>query len=158
MTSMETPRLLSEYVAARAQSDGRISADTDADVAVRIAASSSRGLQLRRNTSHLYSMRMYAQPVPAATSGERTRLACWRTRPAIANFFCVDSRRRCRRIMLKIVSARHRNQHARRVRSPEVACDALFRSCGRRRQLGYRTRDWKIPRPQFFDVWQFLEI
>src|SRR4029077_17635324 len=69
MTSMETPRLLSEYVAARAQSDGRISADTDADVAVRIAASSSRGLQLRRNTSHLYSMRMYAQPVLAADLG-----------------------------------------------------------------------------------------
>src|SRR6266403_3603463 len=35
MTSMETPRLLSEYVAARAQSDGRISAEAIVDVASR---------------------------------------------------------------------------------------------------------------------------
>ena len=58
-------------------------------------------------------------------SGERTRLACWRWRRAIADFirllpisFAIarpNSYHRRR----KFVAARRRNQHARRVRSPE---------------------------------------
>jgi hypothetical protein len=44
----------------------------------------------------------------ANNSGERTRLACWRRRPAIANSF----------LPRKMVAARRRNRHERRVRSP----------------------------------------
>jgi hypothetical protein len=44
----------------------------------------------------------------ASESGERTRLACWRWRPRHRELFSF----RC-------IAARRRNEHARRVRSPE---------------------------------------
>ena len=51
---METPRLLSEYFAARAQSEGWIAANNDPDV--------------KTNAS-------------AKETGQRMRSACWRARP-----------------------------------------------------------------------------
>jgi type II restriction/modification system DNA methylase subunit YeeA len=64
----------------------------------------------------------WAKSMDAKLPGEHTRPACWRRRPAFANFRRRPSRRggaldsRHRR---KFVSARRRNQHAGRVCSPE---------------------------------------
>src|SRR3954469_14500295 len=55
-------------------------------------------------------------------SGERTRLACWRSRPRDRELF----RFRRRNSKHKIVSARRRNQHARRVRSPEKSSSPAY--------------------------------
>src|SRR5437899_437937 len=47
------------------------------------------------------------------------RLACWRARLAIANFSGRVNAMQISRSFEKIVSARRRNQHARRMRYPE---------------------------------------
>src|SRR5438067_1353587 len=60
-------------------------------------------------------------------SGERTRLACWQKRLAFANFsnrFATGKRSHDE----KVVSARRRNQHARRVRSADSS-DRRAKSC-----------------------------
>jgi hypothetical protein len=55
MTSIETPRLLSEYFAARAQSAGLISANADIDVAAKSQTIGWHALHTVETTSHLYS-------------------------------------------------------------------------------------------------------
>jgi hypothetical protein len=59
---METPRLLSEYCAARAQSDGRISANAIVDVAIRIPTTNGLALRILETTWHLYSALLVKQP------------------------------------------------------------------------------------------------
>src|SRR6266404_7950887 len=119
MTSMETPRLLSEYVAARAQSERSISANV-----VVASASATRNADAEIPGSARVSR-----------AGERVL--------AIANFPCGFASR--------IANGQ------RKVRFGETR--ALP---GRRRgatcwlRSGRRNRE--IPLPQFFDVWQFLEI
>src|SRR5262245_8936536 len=54
-----------------------------------------------------------------ASSGERTRLAGWRARPALANFVFSLLVLHLAEIKIKLISARRRNQHARHARSPE---------------------------------------
>src|SRR4030095_11368459 len=59
-------------------------------------------------------------PDAVANSGERTRLAYWRARPAIANF-CFRSLVHCvAELKIKPVSARRRIQHARTRAFPRV--------------------------------------
>src|SRR5260370_27762403 len=137
MTSMETPRLLSEYVAARAQSDGRISAEAIVDVASR----------RRSAVSHR----------PRLVSGERRLPACSIRQLAECTWQRKHGKR-CKAVRGKllrttgqrpVLPGSKRRTSARICRSRGVGC----RSFGR-----FRARDWKIPRPQFFDVWQFLEI
>jgi len=62
MTSIETPRSLSEYLAARAQSAACISAEADVDVTIRTPTSSWLALGILETTSHLYSALLIKQP------------------------------------------------------------------------------------------------
>jgi len=59
---MDTPRLLSEYFAARAQSATEISLDAMADRAIRSQTSSWLALRILKTTSHLYSAVIVIQP------------------------------------------------------------------------------------------------
>src|SRR6266513_3884909 len=54
-----------------------------------------------------------------AISGERTRLACWRARPRDRELLCGVQRAGCGDAQRKTFSARRRNQHTNRVRSPD---------------------------------------
>src|SRR5205823_3789507 len=60
-------------------------------------------------------------------SGERTRPACWQRRPRRCGLGIELSLRMRFREPEKFVSARRRNQHAGRVRSPDVSDRALMR-------------------------------
>jgi len=67
---METPRLLSEYFAARSQSEGCISALTEGDVAIRIPISSWPELGTPKITSHIYFVQnSNTNPKPFARAG-----------------------------------------------------------------------------------------
>src|SRR6266487_3456560 len=111
MTSMETPRLLSESVAASAQSERSISARAD------VAVTSSAQIHT----------------VPAPPSEGRKGRGC-SPEPPDAN------------VTTRIFG---------RLRS--IAPTWRLRPIGTT-AVDYRARDREIPLPQFFDVWQFLEI
>src|SRR5581483_326192 len=64
--------------------------------------------------------------------GQRTLVASWRSRSAIANFCCTFSPRNAKEPKGKFVSAKCRNQHAASVRSPNSAISHLAHGAIRR--------------------------
>src|SRR5438445_12349277 len=109
MTNIEIPRWLSEYLAERLQSLGRIWANADVDVKRRQRPASNAGaLNILEITSHVYSSAVLRQQA----------VRRWRLWVAHASRVLAKASR-FRELFRKIVLARRQNQHARRLRYPE---------------------------------------
>src|SRR6266481_3152610 len=137
MTSMETPRLLSEYVAARAQSERSISARTDVVVASRRRSAVSRR--------------------PRLVSGERRLPACSIRQLAECTWQRKHGKR-CEAVRGKLPRTTGQRPVLPGSKTRTSARICRFRGVGYRSFGRIRPRDRQIAFPQFFDVWQFLEI
>ena len=88
------------------------------------------------------------------SSGEHTRLACWRARPRDRELsLCISIQVALTKSKEKIVSARRRNQHARRAVSPArnlPYCQAAILLAYR---LQARRRTWARPR-RWLNPWR----
>src|SRR6476659_9492793 len=78
----------------------------------------------KKPTTHRMASTWKSNEHTTGNSGERTLAACWRARPRDRELFCGVQRAGCSDAQRKIVSARRRNQHASRVRSPDSAIAA----------------------------------
>src|SRR6266536_4560654 len=136
MTSMETPRLLSEYFAARAQSAACISADAEVDVVIR----------RERAINHR----------PRLISGERRLPAC--TIRSLAEYISQRKHwKRCKAVRGKLPRTTGRRPVLPRSETRTLARICCFRRGGCRRFGRCPLRDRQMTRAQLFYIRQFVQ-